>query len=81
MLEKLLNAFQKPFEKVDDRIVVHNDYKVVGSDKIHYKPELARNVITQQILDKYDFIEFVNEYKNKQTKLFYNESRLKAVFN
>lgn len=81
MLEKLINAIKNPFEKVDDRIVVHNDYKIVNSDKINYKPELARNVITQHILDKYDFIDFVNEYKNKQTKLFYNESRLKAVFN
>lgn len=81
MLDKLIRALQKPFETVDKRIVVHNDYNVVGPTDINYKPPLARNVINQTILDKYDFIEFVNEYKNDQTKLFYNEKRLKAVFN
>jgi len=79
MFEKLIKLVQRPSEQLDGRVLVHKDYEV--RTDTNYKPPLARNVIAQTILDKYDFIEFVNEYKNKQTKLFYNEDQIKAVFN
>lgn len=81
MLEQILKLFQKPVEAVDDKIVVHQNYSLVKPDFINYKPKISRNVITQEVLDKYDFIDFINEYKNDRTKIFYNQSRIKAVFN
>ena len=79
MLDKLVGLLQKPVEMIKGKVIIHKDYNY--ENETNYKPPLARNVIQQKILDKYDFIEFVNEYKGEQTKLFYNENRLKAVFN
>ncbi|NOX15985.1 MAG: DUF2303 family protein [Epsilonproteobacteria bacterium] len=79
MFEKLIKLVQRPSEQLNGRVLVHKDYEIKADT--NYRPPLARNVIAQSILDKYDFIEFVNEYKEEQTKLFYNENQIKAVFN
>jgi len=64
------------------RKAVHKDYVVDEAERpLHYKPPIDRNVITCSIVSKLDFIAFVNEYKTEATKLFYNNDRVKAVFN
>jgi len=61
---------------------VHQDYKLDDAERpIHYKPTIDRHVLNQGIVSKLDFIAFVNEYKTQATKLFYNNDRVKAVFN
>lgn len=64
------------------RMAVHQDYKEDRFDRpVNFMPEIARHVLTQQIINKEDFIEFVNEYKHPATKLFYNEKNVTAIFN
>lgn len=79
MLDRLVGLLQKPVEIIKGRVLTHKDY--ISEEETNYRPALSRNVISQKVLDKYDFIEFVNEYKTDQTKLFYNENQLKTVFN
>lgn len=83
MLTKLANAFRPVKEVLENgRIAIHEDYKVDDKElPINYKPEIVRHVLCQGILNKADFISFVNEYKTAATKLFYNDDRIKAVFN
>lgn len=80
MLEKLVSLFQKPSETLPNgKVLTHKDYNV--EDLTNYKPPLARNVISQGIVNKDDFIAFCKEYKTDATKLFYNNEEVKAVFN
>jgi uncharacterized protein YfdQ (DUF2303 family) len=76
-------AFAKPFEKIDEKkYVVHRDYLEKEFPKpVHYKEPIARNVIDQGVVNKDDFVMFVNEYKTQATKIFYDEDKVKAVFN
>jgi len=82
-IEKIANSFRPVTQDLGNgRKAVHQDY--IEHDKdvpIHHKPEIARHVLNQLILNKIDFIAFVNEYKTEATKLFYNDSLVKAVFN
>jgi len=79
MLNDFLKRFQKPSEKIDGGVVVHNDYR--ANMDTHYKPPISRHVLSQGIVNKNDFIAFTNEYKTEQTKLFYTDQRINAVFN
>jgi len=64
------------------RLAVHQDYKEDNSDRpMFFKPEIARHVLSQTIINKEDFIEFVNEYKKIGTKMFYNQKGVSAIFN
>ncbi len=83
LLNSLMNAFRPPMEPLEDgSIIIHNDYKIdTAKQPIHFKPALARHVVSQKIINKDDFIGFVTEYKTDATKLFYNEGRVEAVFN
>lgn len=66
----------------DGREVMHSDYNVVEDNRgVNFKHEIVRHVIRQSILNKNDFIEFINEYKTDATKIFFDESKIKAVFN
>jgi len=81
MFENLMKYFRKPAVSLEDgRVVVENDYKLINTEE-NFRLPLNRNVIKQNISNKYDFIEFVNEYKNDQTKIFYDEKQVTAVFN
>ncbi len=79
MFDKLISLLQKPYESISGGEIVHKDY--VRILDTYYKPPISRNVLRQKISDKYDFVEFVNEYKTDVTKLFYNSEEIKAVFN
>ena len=85
MIQKIVNLFQKPTETdANGNILQHENYKVerpVETKHKHFAYPIARNVIEQAISNKYDFIEFVNEYKTEATKIFYNENVIRAVFN
>lgn len=82
-LNNLVNAFKPPMEPLEDgSIIIHNDYKIDTSKQpIHFKPDLARHVVSQKIINKDDYIAFVTEYKTDATKLFYTDSGVQAVFN
>lgn len=80
MIEKILNFMQKPTETLKDgRVAIHQNYSVNAPK--NFALPIERNVLNQRILNKYDFIDFVNEYKGDQTKIFFNENEVKAVFN
>lgn len=83
IFEKIANSFRPVKEDLGNgRKVLHQDYKIDDAERpIHFKPEIARHVLNANILNKLDFIAFVNEYKTGATKLFYNDSHIKAVFN
>ena len=83
LIEKVANAFRPVKEELGNgRKAIHQDYKLDDADKpIFFKPTIARHVLDQTIISKLDFIAFVNEYKTAATKLFYNNSGIKAVFN
>lgn len=85
MLEKILGLFQKPTDTDENgNILQHENYRVVEPlehKEKFFKLPISRNVIQQNIVNKYDFIAFINEYKNDATKIFYNEHQIKAVFN
>lgn len=86
MLKELFSVITgnlKPVAVLEDgREVIHNDYKVVEDNRgKNFEHEIARWVIKQSILNKDDFIEFVKEYKSEATKIFFNNSRIKAIFN
>ncbi len=81
MFEKVMKYFRKPAVNLEDgRVALEKDYELHHTMS-NFKLPLQRNIIQQNITNKYDFIEFVNEYKNEQTKIFYNEKVVKAVFN
>ncbi len=68
MLKEFFNAFKgdlKPVAKLEDgREVVHQDYKVQEDNRGEkFRHSIARHVLSQSILNKNDFIEFVKEYK------------------
>lgn len=83
ILNKVANAFRPVVEDLGNGVkAVHQDYKYDVTDvPVHFKPLIARHVISQTIISKLDFIAFVNEYKTEATKLFYNNSEVTAVFN
>jgi uncharacterized protein YfdQ (DUF2303 family) len=86
MLKELFSSLTgnlKPVATLEDgREVIHNDYKVVEENRgKNFQHNIARHVINQSILNKDDFIEFVKEYKEEGTKIFFNNSRIKAIFN
>lgn len=83
IVEKIANSFRPVKQDLGNgRIAVHQDYKEDAKDvPLHFKPDIARHVINQGIINKNDFIEFIKEYKTPATKLFYNEERIKAIFN
>ncbi len=81
MLEKVIKYFRKPAVSLEDgRVALERDYEIHPTME-NFKLPLSRNVIKQTIRNKYDFIEFVNEYKNDQTKIFYTDKDVQAVFN
>ena len=86
MLKELFSSLTGKLKPVaileDGREVIHNDYKVVEDNRgKNFEHEIVRWVIKQSILNKDDFIEFVKEYKSEGTKIFFNNSRIKAIFN
>lgn len=85
MIEKIVKLFQKPTETdANGNVLQHENYKVerpVEAKHKYFAYPIARNVIEQSIANKYDFIEFVNEYKTPATKIFYNDQSIRAVFN
>lgn len=82
-IKQLIGSFREPVVNLDNGIkAVHESYKIDDSEKpIHFKPPLSRHVISQGIVNKNDFIAFVTEYKTPATKLFYDDAKVKAVFN
>lgn len=82
-LKPLIDAFRSPVIDLENGVkAIHQDYKVDDSEQpIHFKPPLDRHVISQSIINKDDFIAFVTEYKTDATKLFYDDGKVKAVFN
>lgn len=86
-MKELFNKFMDSFRPVKEdlgngRKAIHQDYKLDEADKpIHFRPPIDRHVLNANILNKIDFIAFVNEYKTAATKLFYNDSQIKALFN
>lgn len=85
MIDKILSFFQKPTETdANGNILQHTSYNVEKPKEQRQKffaYPIARNVIQQNIVDKHDFIKFINEYKTKATKIFFDEQVIKAVFN
>lgn len=83
LLKSIMDSFRPVTHDLSNgRKAVHQDYKLDDSDRpIHFKPEIARHVLNQQIINKEDFIEFVNEFKHPATKLFYNEKGVRSIFN
>lgn len=86
MIKELFGALKgdlKPVTKLEDgREVIHQDYKVQEDNRgEHFRHPITRNVLKQSILNKDDFISFVKEYKTDGTKIFFNNQRIKAVFN
>lgn len=82
-ITKIIDTFRPVTEEVNVfGVAIHKDYVVDYSRlPLHYKPAIARHVLSQTIINKIDFIAFVNEYKTAATKLFYSDTRIKAVFN
>lgn len=82
-IEKFWSLLRPVKEALNNgRTAIHKDYTVDEKDRpIHFKPEIARHVLDEVIIRKDDFISFVNEYKTKATKLFYNDEDIKAIFN
>ena len=82
-LKSIMDSFRPVTQPLENgRVAVHQDYKTDKDDRpIHFMPEIARHVLLQNIISKDDYISYVNEYKTPATKIFYNESNIKAVFN
>lgn len=86
MIKEFFNAFKgdlKPVAQLDDgREVIHTDYKVVEDNRgKNFEHNIARHVLKQNILNKDDYIAFVKEYKTVGTKIFFDNSKIKAIFN
>lgn len=73
----------KPVAKLEDgREVIHQDYKIAEENRgERFRHRIARHVLNQSILNKNDFIEFVKEYKEDGTKIFFNNNKIRAIFN
>lgn len=85
MIDKILKMIQ-PAQDIDKNgnILQHTNYKAVKpieQEEKHFQHPIARHVIAQSIVNKYDFIEFINEYKTDATKIFYNQDHIRAKFN
>lgn len=82
-LKPFIDAFRSPVITLENGLkAIHQDYKVDDTNKpIYLKPILARHVVSQSIINKDDFIAFVTEYKTDATKLFYDDGKVRAVFN
>lgn len=82
-IKQLIGAFKEPVVKLDNGLkAVHESYNIDDSEQpIYFRPPLHRHVISQGIVNKNDFIAFVTEYKTPATKLFYDNGKVKAVFN
>ena len=86
MIKEFFNALKgdiKPVAQLEDgREVIHTDYKVVEDNRgRNFEHNIARHVLNQSILNKDDFIAFVKEYKTDGTKIFFDNSKIKAIFN
>ena len=83
IINTIVNAFRPVEQELGNgRKALHQDYKIDDADQpVHFRPPIARNVLSQTIISKLDFIAFVNEYKTASTKLFYNDQGIKVVFN
>jgi len=83
IFEKVANAFRPVAQDLGNGVTaVHQDYKYdVTNVPVHFKPAIARHVLNQTIINKIDFIAFVNEYKTDATKLFYNNTSISSIFN
>ncbi len=85
MIEKIIELFQKPTETdLNGNILQHENYRSIKPTEHNQKffeLPISRNVIEQTIVNKYDFIDFINEYKTDATKLFYDQHSIKAIFN
>jgi len=85
MIQKIISLFQKPTEvDYNGNVLQHESYKVEKPKEQlarFFEHPISRNVIEQTIVNKNDFISFINEYKTEATKIFYNENSIKAVFN
>lgn len=86
MIKEFFNALKgdlKPVAQLEDgREVIHTDYKVVEDNRgRNFEHDIARHVLNQSILNKDDFIAFVKEYKTDGTKIFFDNSKIKAIFN
>jgi len=85
MIDALISMFQKPVDSDNDGYKYkHKNYERLRPEKqeeIYFKHPIARHVLNAVIVNKDDFIKFVNEYKTDRTKIFYNERSISAVFN
>jgi len=85
MIKEIIGYFRKPLEVIKDgekHHVIHNDYKLEVPDKpLFKKPSISRHVVEQSIKNKEDYIKFINEYKTDSTKIFYDDTYIRAIFN
>lgn len=89
MLKEFLDAIAGrltpvAYEHVGSQVKYHHkDYIKDDSDKpLNYRPPIHRSVVSGlSIINKDDFVAFVKEYKCDKSKLFFNESELRAVLN
>ena len=83
LIKKIANSFRPVTQDLGNGVkAVHQDYKYdVTNVPVHFKPSIQRHVLNQSIINKLDYIAFVNEYKTTATKLFYNNGGISAVFN
>jgi len=85
MINKIIALFQPATETdKNGNILQHESYRTVKPlehNQKFFELPISRNVIQQSIINKYDFIEFINEYKSSGTKLFFNNEKIKAIFN
>ena len=86
MLKEFFGAVKgdfKPVAKVvDGKNAIHKDYQIIEEPKgINYKDKIVRHRINESILDKKDFIKFINEYKTPETKIFFDDNDIRAIFN
>jgi len=81
ILEKVIDAIRTPFVRDENDVVfIHRDYEQ-AEKPVYYLPKIHHHVVQQHIINKDDFIEFVNEYKTPATKIFFDELNVRAIFN
>jgi uncharacterized protein YfdQ (DUF2303 family) len=78
-----LMGLNTPFKKLTDgREIAHKDYNVIEENRgVYFKHKIVRHVLGQAILNKDDFIKYINEYKTDETKIFFNNRKIQAIFN
>jgi uncharacterized protein YfdQ (DUF2303 family) len=76
-------ALSKPTIKIEDTnmLLVHKEYQRIDIPAVFASEKPMRTVLSQKIKNKNDFVEFVKEYQEEGTKLFFDESSVMAVFN